>query len=397
MSLNHLSPAGEYLKNTRQVLGAGRQLLEALEQDDLEALDYAVKQLASASDAQGSSADNYRAFMFSEGEAAEQRPRSAGVPKALALEDVFASTLTDLQVGNVLLAAGQSVEEEGAQPRPELLADALGRLENTAASIGGGPGGVSPARFNFSESEGQPAPSKSSTDDEAVGSYRERAGETLDALVKETYGVAASVIEALKQLDPSAVLKALEGLGGPIKAAVGFADRLITKGVEKIKSAVEALVNFIGNDALTKIKDKLLELWREVSEGDFAQSLLAHLLGIHATHEKVAQRLDAGNIDRDSLAEGSDALARLVADYRKHMGVAKKSVAAITFASAVIGWTSLGPQNAALIAGVGYSTVLAAVMLVGMDYADSGRVLRIVRGVGEVTDGLRPRTNAPAD
>jgi hypothetical protein len=369
------------------VLDAGRHLLDALDQEDLEAMDYAVTRLEAASDAQAASAESYRRFMFSETERGAQPQQE--VVKESAMEDVFASVLTDLQVGNVLLAAGQTMGEGGQTPRPEYLTDALGRLENTTATIEAAGGGDGARRFNFAEDAEQPSIVKSSTAEEAVESYRQRASETLEAVVNEAYSVAVSVVEALRALDPSAVLRALEGLGGPIKAAAGFVARLINKGIEKIKSAVKALVNFVGNDAVAKIKDKLVELWKKVGQEDFARSALASVLGVNETREAVRQKLDAGNLDRDSLDEGSNALGLLAARYKNNMAMARKSVSAITFASSIVAFTPIGPHNAALMAGVGYGTVLAVVILLGMDYADSGRVLRLVRGVGEVTNGLR--------
>jgi hypothetical protein len=387
MEPNQHSLTGDYFQTTQKVLNAGRQLLDSIQtEDDLEALQYAVTQLEAASDTQGSISEGYRAFLFSEAEAVA--PRRQEVVREQVLEEVFTSVLTDIQVGNVLLAAGQGLGEGDGQPRPGQLADALSLLEGTAATL------KTTLRdgarlFNFTEEAGgRGAPP--STIEEAVEGYRQRANETLDLVVKGAYGVTTAIVEALKQLSPETVLKALESLGGPIKAVAGFVGRLINKGIEKIKAAVETLVDFIGNDAVKKIKDKLAEFLKEAAEGGFAESLLGRFVGAEVTRASIKQRLDGGGLDRVSLNEGSDELRLLAATYQKNMEMAKKAVTAITFASGIIGLTSLGPQNAALFAGVGYCTVLAVVILLAMDYADSGRVLGRVRGVGVVTEGLRP-------
>src|ERR671926_458126 len=124
MEPNQHSLTGDYFQTTQKVLNAGRQLLDSIQtEDDLEALQYAVTQLEAASDTQGSISEGYRAFLFSEAEAVAPR----------LLEEVFTSVLTDIQVGNVLLAAGQGLGEGDGQPRPGQLADALSLLEGTAA------------------------------------------------------------------------------------------------------------------------------------------------------------------------------------------------------------------------------------------------------------------------
>src|ERR671926_1176598 len=124
MEPNQHSLTGDYFQTTQKVLNAGRQLLDSIQtEDDLEALQYAVTQLEAASDTQGSISEGYRAFLFSEAEAVA--PRRQEVVREQVLEEVFTSVLTDIQVGNVLLAAGQGLGEGDGQPRPGQLADAL--------------------------------------------------------------------------------------------------------------------------------------------------------------------------------------------------------------------------------------------------------------------------------
>jgi hypothetical protein len=397
MAINSSNLSNNYLNNTKSVVFAGKQLLEALD-GDIETLNYAINELESAAQAQDSSGQNYRAFMFSE---AETEAPKADIAREYIMEDVFASVLTDLQVGNVLLAAGQTLQgqaDDAAQR--EHLDDALNELENTSATLESAldpTGGVaSPGRFNFSEDETQPVKIKSATPEEAIKNYGQQADETLESLVKETYAVTLSVVEALKKLSPADVLESLQNLGGPIRTASNFILKLVNQGIEKIKGAIETLVSFIGNDAITQVKDKLIEFWHDIGQNNLGESLLAKLLGVDDTKENVEQTLAAEGHKIESLDDGSEALGVLVVSYKNNMAMAKKAVTAISYASIFMAFTPIGAHNAALLAGLGYCTVLATVILIGMDYTDSGRILKRVHGVGEVTNGLLTKTSAPS-
>lgn len=397
MAINNSIPSGSYLTDTKSVVFAGRQLLEALD-GDIETLNYAINELESAAQAQDSSGQNYRSFMFSEAETAASKP---DIAKGYTPEDVFANVLTDLQVGNVLLTAGQTLQgEAGDASQRAHLDDALSELENTSvtleSALAPAGGGATSRRFNFSEDETEPVTIKSATPEAAKKTYGQHADETLDSLVKETYTVTLSVVEALKKLSPADVLSALQNLGGPIRTASTFVLKLINQGIEKIKGAIETLIRFVGNDAIIKVKEKIEEFWNNIDHEDLGESLVARVLGVADTKKHVKETLAAEGHTITVLDDGSNALGLLAASYKNNMAMAKKAVTAIGYASFIMAFTPVGAHNAALFAGFGYFTVLATVMLIGMDYADSGRILHRVAGVGLVTDSLLPKTSAPS-
>src|SRR5437868_13383188 len=54
---------------------------------------------------------------------------------ALVTEEVLAGALAEVQVANVLIAAGRAVGETGEPAQPQLLNEALNRLEDTTQTF----------------------------------------------------------------------------------------------------------------------------------------------------------------------------------------------------------------------------------------------------------------------
>src|ERR1700675_154635 len=107
MTTEHQVSTGRYLLNTTAALGAGRQLQNMLN-EDVATLDYAVTQLEEAAKDPEAGATGYRALMFAE---LEKTTVTQKQKRERISEDLFATVVTDLQIGNVLIAAGQAVGE----------------------------------------------------------------------------------------------------------------------------------------------------------------------------------------------------------------------------------------------------------------------------------------------
>lgn len=395
MAITHTVSTSRYLLNTAGVLAAGRQLQDMLG-EDLETLDYGVTQLEEAARDQETGATRYRAFMFAELETSRvaQKERRERIS-----EDVFASVLTDLQIANVLLAAGNAVGETSGDSRPHLLDEALNDLDETRPVIARGLSsplakGTGPGRFNFSGAPSKPTVFQSADAESAVQTFQRISNDTLDKLVSGVHEVALSVLESLKKLGPEKILEALNQLGGPVQTITGMIRRLIGQGIQKMKQALDDLVRLIGNDAISKIRDKIKEVWEDREKG-IVDTLLAKIIGVETTRTSITTILSLKGIDKDTADRGSNDLSQLLIPYKNNMEMAKKAVKAISFGSSVLILTPIAGQNIALFAASSYLIILAAVILVSMDYADSGRILQRVRGVGEIANGLRPNGNVP--
>ena len=63
--------------------------------------------------------------------------------------------------------------------------------------------------------------------------------------------------------------------------------RLVRRGFEKLKSTIDALIRFVGIDALEEAKAKVEKLWNDVVAGKHVEDLLKTAFGIEATRKHV--------------------------------------------------------------------------------------------------------------
>ncbi|MEP6912150.1 MAG: hypothetical protein ABI923_05320 [bacterium] len=397
MTANPDVPTNEYLSSTRSVLRAGKKLQEALkakasEEGNLKKKDSAIRLLEQAGRQHDLGAQSYRAFMFKE---VQGQPTTELPVTPQSAKDLFASVLNDLQVASVYIAAGQNIGETPEPPKPALLTNALHRLEDTTIKIeqslaSSATEGKIPSSFGFVEGKVE-LPVVSSADAEsAAATFETRSAETLKAVVDEAEGVVTLIIDYLKKLGPEKVLAALQSLGGPLAEVPALIGKLIKQGMEKMESAVNALIKLLGNDAVAKIKDEIVKLWNDVTGGGIVSYLLGKAFAVETTTEKIKNILKLKALNKDKLDQASNDLAQLLLPYKNDLAIAKKATQAISFSAAVLLVIPIAAPKVALLAAFAYGLVLSGVVLVGSDYADSGGILRRVRGVGEIANSLVP-------
>ena len=234
----HIISTNRYLLNTASVLTAGRQLRSMLG-EDAETLNFAITQLDEAARDQDVGIESYRAFMFS---ALDKSKTTQKEKRGKITEGLLATVVADLQVGSVLVAAGQAVGEAGVkftgQAAEDQLDEALASLEETTPVISRGlssplSGGAKPGRFNFSGSpdNAQPPQAIESPDDaSAVNTFRTLSQQNMETFVSEFRGVALKVVDAIKEpLKKIKIMEVFEKLGGPVKTAADLIGRLISR------------------------------------------------------------------------------------------------------------------------------------------------------------------------
>jgi len=389
MTTDHTSHTADYLMSTQSVLYAGKRLRSLLGQDRTK-LEYAATQLELAGQRQEGGASSYRAFMFAE---LGGTPETNRAQRARTTEDVLATIVADLHVANVLMAAGQSMGETGGKADVPLLDDALARLEGATRTVERSVAaplnepGV-PGRFGFAApTVGPPEVVHSPDLPAAIANVRGRANDALKSLVNGAQGVATSVFDALKRLDQTQVVAALAKLGGQIEGLSGIG-RLVAQGLRKLQGAIKALTDLLGSDALGRIKDRVEQVWKDVTGGKYLPEVLEWAFQVDKTRTVIETRLSQPQLQLEALDRGSEVLGLLVTRFDEDMALAKTLIGGVTFAAALLALTPLAGPGLALFAASAYVLILAAVLLIGMDYADSGVVLQRVRGVGEIVAGL---------
>lgn len=388
MTANHAVYTSDYLLSTQSVLHAGGRLRNVLDADRA-TREYAITRLERAAEQHETGGTGYRTFMFSELETTTEADKAI---RERVTEDVLISVLTDLQVANVLMAAGQALGETGEKAEPRRLDEALLRLENTTRAVERSlPSplaiGAEPGRFGFAEAVTIPAVVQSADLPSAIETFRHRSNETLSTLVNEARGVVASVITVLSQLDEEKVLAGLSKLGVQVQELPRIG-RLFRWGVEKLEGAIDALIGLLGSEALARIKAQVEKVWQDVKEGKYVAQALEWAFGVEATRTDIEEILRSEGLRQEALDKAGNALDQLASAFKENMSITRGLTSAVTFGCTLL--TPLASPQLALVAASAYAVILAAVVLIGMDYADSGRILQRVRGVREIASSVRP-------
>jgi hypothetical protein len=353
----------DYLSNAQAVLNAGRRLRVQLDAPIAER-QFAARRLEEAAAESDAAAGRLRAFMFEEADAP-----AALTPEHRA-EDALALITTDIHIANVLIAAGHVSDESGGGPvPPAVLDEALARLDNANRTLSRA--AEQSGAFHFSEDV---EPVSSLTLDAALDNFRSCMKNTLDTVVVESEKVARVAVDALGKLPLEKVTAALGGLGtaGDALPRIG---RLLRQGIDKLEGALNALLRLFGSDAMRK----------KFRDGELIPGLLRSALHVDDTMVFVENILHSGKVTQVALDAGSTALTRLTKDFSAKMASARTLSAGAAGATSILLLTPFAPQ-AALFAASLHAVIIAAVLLMALDYTDSG-TLRWVRGVREVAAG----------
>lgn len=364
-----------YLRNADAFLAASRQFQRALDTD--ENMAESVDELERTANLAGEA--GFRSFRFA-GDPNE--PASGGRQSP---QEETVGLLFEIQAATVLLAAGRALEEApAAKPASAELRQAVTEFE-TALNELSRPW-ASPAGSRFSAENAGPAPGTAGGAD-LVESFRARSKATLETLITGAHETLTRVITSLARLDPAKVAEALRNFGrnSQTLAAVG---RLVRRGIEKLKNALDALGRLLGADALEKIKESVEKVWKDAQEHQLTRKALAWVLAVQVAERQVDQSLSQPGLEPAALTRGLEALDTLDSRYRKQMAVVDKMTNALALAASVLTLSSLASSSAPFLAG-GYLLLIGSILLIGMDYADSGSALRWVRGVGEIASDLR--------
>ncbi len=368
-----------YLSSADAVLRAGRRLRTDLDTPPTQR-NRAIDRLDAAAAANDGEAQTFRAFMF-ERLGPEVSPERT--QRAAAAEDILAGVVTDLQVANVLMAAGQAVGETPATPNPALLDEAIRTLERTVTRAKStDAAGAGALRFAFIET---PATAADATTEQGPAPFAERARETLRAIVKGTESALSDTFSRLANLVPGDVMGALTSLGDV--AALPEFGRLVRRGMRKVRAALTALTELIGLPTLAGLRDVVVSIWHRLTDQDPIARVITWALDVSVTEDVVAQ-VRTDQVDPTSMRDAVGELEQLQVKFNGIVTLARAILTAATAAAAVLSLI-LTPATVAPFAAGAYAIIIAFVVVSGRDYVDSGSVLRRVRGVGEIAVGLR--------
>ena len=388
---SEVDPRG-YLVRTQAIVYAGKRLLKKLNNKE-GSHESIVRSLEQAFRQYEDDGAHFQAFMFSklEGTAEDERTIRTGLT-----ENILASVLTDLQVANVLIAAGGVTGEEGVRLESTNLDKALRELENTTQVIEKSmrPSpilGFEACRFGFI-TEGAPERVQSVDLGSSVDRFHAQCDETLMVLVTEANKAVKGIFKALSKIDNAEIVTTLSSLGNHFEA-LPKVGHLLRSGIEKICASVNALVDLLGTEPLTLIKEKLKDLLDKMKDGEYISQTLEWTFGVKETKSYVTEMIGITGLELKALDQASGALSQLSDGFRNYMSIAQGLTSTVTLSVGILSVTPLaGPPLTLFFASV-YLLIVAAVVLLGMDYADSGKLLQRVRGVRGIVQDVRPARN----
>lgn len=387
--MNYSSDTEKYISSTQSVLNASKLLRSKLEKRGNE-VEFYVNQLEQAVKAQRNSGDVFRSFMFSELESTTESDKSI---QERIIEDTFIGILTDLETANLLISAGASCGEAGERIDPSKLDEAIRRLDNTLRTIERSqpfplsPGYI-PGRFGFQEEASGIITIKSPDLPSAITAFRERADATLLSLVSESNSAITNVVKELSRLKPNDVAIALSCLGCQIQELPQIG-KLLGLGIKMVQDSIDSITRLLGSDAIDTVKESVKEIWEKIRDGEYLDQLLWSAFEIQKEKEIINDKILSGVSDKNALDIACNELSSLETRFKETMALMKGIISAVTFGSGVIATLpAIGIPNVVLMAPGSYFFIFAVIVLLGIDYADSGRILQLVCGVGEIAKRL---------
>ncbi len=356
---------GVYLTQTNRLLSSGRDLLLGLEgpgaKEGIADLEEAAKPAPAAE------------FGF------QSAPGAGG---GVNPDDALRAILFEVQSANVLIGAGLATEIP--QPTSEPLSLALDQIEETQSTAT-----AAPSSFRFAAGSSV----KSADLASAKKTFRADAQFALDQVVSGAAGVIDSVFEQLKKLDAAKVIEAIENLGKPFQQLVE-AGRLVKQGFERLKKAIQSLLDLIGSGSLDDVKDRVSEIWDKLLKGEYANEILGWTFGVKKTATQIDGILQSNRLETGDLDSASNSLRPFTESYGGKVALIKALLGAVTLISAGLAWLHVVAPWLPLALGGAYAALIGATVVIGMNYAGGGGVIQWTRGVREIADGLASTSGA---
>lgn len=325
--------------------------------------------LLSAADDHEAEADRQRNLMFSEAEANTAAQHVA--------DDVTAAILGDLQVANVLIAAGIVLEETDAKSDLVLLDRALFQLEEPGTFVAQS---IVERAFATELVHSQDLAAARET-------LRQRTEDTLNSLISHAKDAGGVVIEAIRKVDGQKLLDALARFGSPL-ADLPKIGSLFRKGIEKMQSALDFLTRMLNSDFVTALREKLHAVWLTIQDGSWEDALLGWAFRVKEVQLSLARAATSSLTNLMEVDRASNEMPSLSEGFGTRMKWAKGITSAVTFGGGLLLFAGVTAGASTLFVTGAYLSILAAILLIGRDCAGSGAIFHQQRGIQSIVDSL---------
>lgn len=354
------SGISEYTRRSAVLLQATKRFEQSL--DDPRRRDAAIRQLLTAAD-QDSTAGVRLGF----------QAKSDDEPPA-SVSERLSAVLFDLQSANVLVAAGMRAEAPGDG---KLLQDASRQMGTTREELQAP--AVLPTNFVASLNL------KSKTLDSAAEQFRNYSSQLLGEIVSEAEKNIAAATKELKKLDPAEILKAVGQIGEAVPIIAGGA-QVLRKGLEKLKRAIEALMEMFGKEAFEKVKEQIQTILEKA--GVSIHALLEALLGTNSVKARISTILENKALVVSKVDGASNSLPELADNFSRDSKMLRAVMRAIQLAGLLLALLSLAAGWLVPALAIAYALAIGATVLVGRQYTGASRVLAWSDGVEQVAERI---------
>jgi hypothetical protein len=332
---------------------------------------FAAQQLKDAAQESETQETQKRNFMFSELEDS----KIAHVEKEKNAQSVLTSVLADVQVAEVLIAAGQAIGEigeTGEKIDAVYLQESLNRLEETTQTL-------KQLQIVTSYSPDHPC-----TD---LKTFQKCSHETLKTIVDQAKKGVEAIGKGLQGIDKISVLPILAELGSKIQQFPGIGD-LVRQGIHMMGKAINDLARLLKEKIPPELTEKIQQVWQDFTNGQSLNVTLTWAFGIESIQNEIDQLLPENEAAADKLEKAYYDLIELTKTYQEKMTIVQKFGAVVSPIGALLAFTPLVNQGLSLFMASTYLTILAVILLIGMDYSDGRGAFGVVNGVGKIVQYL---------
>ena len=160
-----------------------------------------------------------------------------------------------------------------------------------------------------------------------------------------------------------------------------IADRLFSTALWALDQGLAALGRLIPSRLLQSTRAEIERVYQRLREGRALDTFVAATLGVPDLREYANHAFGRPGLAADRLAGCKSELIALTARYKRVMGVIEGIATAISLVSAALVIVKFVLPHLALIVAGAQLLVVAAVLMVGIDYVDVRPGPDLVRGV----------------
>ena len=350
-----------------ELLVAGHDLLGAI--DDPLRREQAVERLIAVAETGIAGLSSFSVQRFQSFEATD-----VAQERAEASEDVLATALGELTIAQTLLGAAVATgqHEDAGAPSAEALRTSLTAAGSVPSVLEADAGEPAPAAGTGETL----APSLT----DAVDHLRKQVDETLDTVVAASAESVTKAFTGLLDLAPDVVKQTIGALGERLKLGK-IADRLFSTALWALDQGLAALGRLIPSRLLQSTRAEIERVYQRLREGRALDTFVAAMLGVPDLREYANHAFGRPGLAADRLAGCKSELIALTARYKRVMGVIEGIATAISLVSAALVIVKFVLPHLALIVAGAQLLVVAAVLMVGIDYVDVRPGPDLVRGV----------------